>query len=371
MLNRRGSVLIIAYSVLFVLLLFGGIFFSRTLADMKLFNINRERLESFYLAESAVGRGLVELASSYAYAGTGGVPWTLGRGEYELSVTSLSSDKRQLIGTGYVPSKADNRAERRIEVVVKKTTPPNFFDHAIYSANEVDFNGNSYVVNGDVIYANTIDNPGNVNGNVTKDPSIAPLALFDFADLRGLAVSQGNLYDSDRLKEIGKNKETYPSPAGCSNCSVSRGCTAVGGGAGMPECEFWWEYPSNPTDPTTGTPNVVYVEGDMVLNGNIGQPGGFFLVVGNVLTDPNDTSDASINGNGTVNGCIYTLGKFSVNGGGGNLNVNGGVWTGSEAELNGNANVTYDLEFMTAIKGLVEGRGSTDIVQILSWRELV
>jgi hypothetical protein len=96
----------------------------------------------------------------------------------------------------------------------------------------------------------------------------------------------------------------------------------------------------------------------------VGTLGGFFVVVGDVITNPSGTYDATINGNGTIDGCIYTLGVFSVNGGGNRLNVNGGVWSGIEAELNGNATVTYNSDYMAAIKA-----HTLPQVQIISWRE--
>lgn len=335
--NQRGSLLITAYILLLALLAFGGIFFGRSIAEKKLFDIGRERTEAFYLAESGVDRTLVELKTNYAYAGTA-VPVAYGRGEYESVVTDLSATRKRIMAYGYVPDKTGKRAQRVIEAITKKETPPNFFDHAIYSADEIDFNGNSYSVTGDIIYADTASNTGNVVGSVTQDAAISPLARFDFAILRAIAVAQGNLYDTARLQQVQNNNDSYPP-------------------------SFWY-------NEATQTPNVVYVEGDMVLNGNIGTIGGFFLVVGDVLTDPDAINNTTINGNGEVDGCIYTTGDFRINGGAGGLNINGGVWAGYEARLNGNATVTYNQPFMYAIKALVESQGASSAIQLLTWREI-
>lgn len=349
MLKQKGSVLIIAYVFLFVLLILGGVFFSRSVTDKKLFDIQRERIEAFYLAEAAVDKALVELKNNFSYAGTASVTDFMQgaskTGEYEIFVSSLNATRRKVIAYGYVPDKVNARAHRCIEAIVKKETPADFFDYAIYSAGTIDPNGNSYSVNGDVVYADSIDNSSYITGTLTQDATVAPLAAFDFVTLRAIAVAQGNLYDATRLDAVKKNWDTFP----------------VG---------FWHSAPTNPSDPTTGTPNVVYVEGDLVLNGNIGSVGGFFLVVGNVLTDPDETADSTLNGNGTVDGCIYTTGKFDINGGGGNLNVNGGVWAGTEAEINGNVMVNYNLNFMDSIEFLVQSLGAGSVVQLLTWREL-
>lgn len=113
-------------------------------------------------------------------------------------------------------------------------------------------------------------------------------------------------------------------------------------------------------------PNVVYITGDLQLKGSIGTIGGFFVVVGDVINDPDETEDATINGNGTIEGAIYTRGEFRINGGGGaDLNVNGGIWAGDQVRLNGNAKVAYNAEYMEAIKTLV-GEGTP---QICSWED--
>ena len=106
----------------------------------------------------------------------------------------------------------------------------------------------------------------------------------------------------------------------------------------------------------------------MELSGNV-TAGGFFLVVGNVLTDPNVTTDTEITGNVTVNGCIYSTGEFELKGGGNSLNVNGGIWAGDEAELDGNAKVTYNAGYMAAVKNFVDN-ASSGTIQLLSWRQL-
>jgi len=265
-------------------------------------------------------------------------------GQYETTVVDLGSSMRNIVVTSYVPQKIVGpgvlRQTCKAEGVAKVSSalPMNFYDNAIYSAGEVEFIGNSYDVTGNVIYADTISNEGRVVGTVSYDITITPLAQFDFATMRAAAIAQGNLYDAARLA----SKDAFPA-------------------------SFWYTAPTDPSDPTTGVPNVVYVEGDMTLSGNV-TAGGFFLVVGNVLTDPNVTSDTTITGNVTVNGCIYSTGEFELKGGGGALNVNGGVWAGDEAEFTGNAKVTYEQDYMDAIEAFVGG--SSGAVQLLSWRQL-
>jgi len=368
--NRRGSVLITVYVVLGVLLVLSSIFFMRTVSDRKLFDINRERQEAFYLAEAAVDRAVAELKGDWAsYTGTASAQ-RLGRGFYKATVSG-SGNQRTILAGGYVeaapsgavtsglgPCNATSgcRAQRTIEAIVrKKESLDGFFDYAIYSAGDVDINGKAYTVDGKVIYADSLSgSTANITGEVKDpDPSIAPLAQLDWTVLRNEAVAQGNLYTSARINDpqFGKpGGDNYPSG-------------------------FWYSAPTetapNPEDPGyVGVPNIVYVEGDMVLNGNIGTIGGFFLVVGNVLTDPTGSSSTTINGIGTVDGSIYSTGNFKINGGGGRLNVNGGVWAGLEAELKGNSTIVYNEYFMKAIEHFVNSKSAGSVVQLLSWREV-
>jgi hypothetical protein len=337
--NRKGAALILGYMLILVLSLFVSVFFNRTLNEKRVYDFDRERLEAFYIAEAGVDRAMTELRSNYAgYSGTGLT--TLGQGQYEISVVVLSGSSKKILSYSYVPNKAQKRAQRNIEVITKKLTPADFYDYAIYSANDIICTGNSYDVTGKAIYADALLNGGRISGGSTQDPTVSPLARFDFAILRAIAVSQGNLFTATRLGQ----GDPFPT-------------------------DFWFSPPTNPSDPTTGIPNVVYVEGAMTLTGN-DVVGGFFLVVGNILTNPEVIVDTSLKGNITVNGCIYTTGQFTAKGGGNAMNVTGGIWAGTDVNLNGNVKIAYDTNYMMSIKSLVDTYGASGALQVLSWREL-
>lgn len=350
-LNKNGSILIFVYAVIFILLSLSASVIAHSILERKAFEITKQRGEAFYVAEAGMDSALAALKSSSSYSGTAGTPVSVSRdstviGQYETAVVDIGSSLRNIVVTGYAPQKTVNsgvlRQTCKAEGVAKVSAnppPAAFYANAIYSAGEVDFEGNSYDVTGNVVYADAIDNSGRVVGTVTHDITISPLAQFDFAAMRAAAILQGNLYNAARLA----SKAAFPSG-------------------------FWYTAPTDPSDPTTGVPNVVYVEGDMELSGNV-TAGGFFLVVGNVLTDPNVTTDTEITGNVTVNGCIYSTGEFELKGGGHSLNVNGGIWAGDEAELDGNAKVTYNVDYMAAVKNFVDN-ASSGTIQLLSWRQL-
>lgn len=338
--KNKGIIIIASYLVIIVLAIFIVVFIARTINERNIASKEKELKQALHLAEAGINRAIYELRTDYNWTGISSV--NLGGGQYSVSITS-EGDRRKIISWGFIPQVSGYRTKKTVEVVIKKYISPNFYDNAIYTADELDLNGNAYVVNGNVIYGDPepAGNTGNINGTITQDTSIYPLVCFNFQQLHDISEAQGNVYNDQRLRNVQKNLDSFPS-------------------------SFWYSPPTNPEDPTTGIPNIVYIETDLQLNGNIGTIGGFFVVVGDVITNPLGTYDATINGNGQIDGCIYTLGTFEVNGGGGGLNVFGGVWAGVEAELNGNTNVTYNRDYMEAIKGL----NINPDIQIISWREI-
>jgi hypothetical protein len=341
----KGIALILSLLVVVTLVVLGTTIFSRSASESSHARRYLDSTRAFWLAEAGLNRALEELREDFNLSGTNLWSGYLGEGRYSVDVEDVIIDTqtaKRVTAHGFIP--ADNvRVERVIQAIMCKYIPPYFYDNAIYSAADVDLNGNAFSITGDVRYADSLDtnHPENINGTITYDPSISPLARLDFEQLLLISETQGNVYDEARLQDVNTGKDSFPT-------------------------SFWYSEPTDPSDPTTGTPNIVYVQGDLQLNGNIGTIGGFFLVVGDVITNPDDTSDATINGNGEIEGVIYTRGEFDINGGGGNLNINGGVWAGEEAELNGNAHVAYNQDYMSAIEAL----NINPDVQVVSWEEL-
>lgn len=327
--GKKGAVLIYIFLVIVVLTILGVAIFNKSVSERSLAQQYVDSTQAFWLAEAGVNQALYELRNNYDTASVSSTG--LGAGEFSAQI-SVSGSDRIVVSTGEVPSGGTARSSRDIQVEISKDIPANFYDNAIYSAGEVDLNGNAYTVNGNVIYGDDLDYSQNhITGTVTEDSSITPLARFDFQELRDLSSAQNNVYVEDGPKLVNQATGSEDFPA-----------------------SFWY---------SAGVPNIIYIEGDLSLNGNIGTVGGFFVVVGDVLTNPDAAEEASVNGVGTIEGVIYTRGDFDVNGGAGNLNVNGGVWSGEEAELNGNSNVTYNQAYMEAIEAL-------DLVgtaQINSW----
>lgn len=347
--NKKGIVLILSFIVTVVICILGVAIITRSISESRIAQRYAESSEAFWLAEAGINRALDSLRSNYNLPAI--APISLGsQGGYQVTITANGAE-RIVNSTGYIPFVGPVRTTRVVQAVMSKNIPPNFYDNAIYSAGDVTLNGNVYAVNGDIRYAGNINDTDNITGATTQDPSITPLARLDFQQLETISTGQQNLYE-----EQGPNL-----------VNVATGLTS------FPN-SFWFTRADDAVDnDSDGTvdevdewiPNIIYINGDLQINGNIGTIGGFFVVAGDVINTPDAAQDATINGNGQIDGVIYTRGEFRINGGGGDLNINGGVWAGEQARLNGNATVNYNPTYMAAIQAL----NINASVQIISWRD--
>jgi Tfp pilus assembly protein PilX len=319
--NRKGAALVICFMVIAVLTILGAAILSASMSENSIAKRLSESTQAFWLAEAGVNQALDGLRSNYDLTNINST--ALGAGGYSATIAANADETRTVTAQGFIPFIPPFCTTRVIVVTMNKlsVTPTNFYDNALYSSANISISGNSYDVEGNVIYAGTItSNTGNIDGTITRDPAIAPLASLSYDQLRAISKSQDNYHDASELKG--------PFPD-----------------------SFWY-------DESLGIPNVVFLEGNFDLKGN-DVVGGFFVVGGEV------TYDAVLSGNVTVKGCIYARGTFTVNGGGNALNVDGGIWTGSGATLNGHVKISYNDVYMNAIKGL---NIDTD-VQVNSWQD--
>lgn len=317
--DKKGSVLVMCFMVITVFSIMSAAMFAGSVSENVFTKRYSEFTQAFWLAEAGANKALDELRVSYAT--TSVADTAMGAGGYSATITNNPDGTRTVTSAGFIPYLAPFRVQRAIQVVMNKLpmVPPNFYNSALYSAGNVVIKGNSYDIEGDVIYAGTISsNTGNIDGTITHDPAISPLASLSFNQLRAISKSQGNYHNSSQLNG------PFPNT-------------------------FWY-------DEAAGIPNVVFLEGNLDLTGKT-SVGGFFVVGGEVIYD------AVISGNVSVKGCIYTRGNFTINGGGNSLNIEGGVWTGTGATLNGNAKIDYHGTYMQAIQNL----GIDTDVQVISW----
>lgn len=344
--DNKGIALIFCYFLALVLGLLGTTYCNYAINEKNLTQIKTYSSQSFYLAESGIDAALVELRNNYDWAGVTNQP--LGDvGTFSVSVTS-DGNRRKLVASGN--SSGSTTLEQVVESYAEKQSqsslPDKFFNYDVYGAKKVklcDVN-----VNGNVIYGDKLElrKGALVNGTQTDDSTISPLLLLDFASLKALSITQGNYYDKDRLKDVKGGQDHFPS-------------------------SFWFNEESQ-------MPNVIYAESDLQIKGNFGTIGGFFLVVGSVVSKPEDTADTNIDGAGTIEGAIYTNGKLRVHAKGhgdtkgdddasaGLITIDGNIWVGKDTHIHKNTTLTYNQDYMTAIKNL----NLISEVQIITWRKL-
>lgn len=364
--NRKAFALIFSLIVVVVLIVLSAAMLARSISESRIAEKHLRQTQAFWAAEAGVNGTLNNLRSDYSLSGEQTLTSLgAGKGEYQATIVAdiPNPGDRTITMYGYFPSKAAYTIRREIEVVVNKTIPPEFYDNAIYSAGDIDLNGDAYSITGDVRYVGELDNPDNITGAIILDPLIGPLARLDFEYLLGESQAQntdvypdsGNVYDvavSGKLVDPETQIEK-PLPGEFWYTTADDGVDNDGDGETDEEDEW--------------IPNICYINGDLKLSGSIGTVAGFLVVAGDVITSPDETYDATISGNGQIEGIIYTRGTFRVNGGGGaDLNINGGVWAGEETIFNGGVNAAYNADYMGAIESL----NIAGTAQIISWQDL-
>jgi len=322
--SNRGSVLVIALMTTFTLLVMGYAMSVRSMVNLKVAHTSVALSKALYVADGGVDGAITKLNdSTLGLWNSCDVSYTNPTGG-EYVVKCPESNLRKITSFGDTNA-IDNRAVTRVvEVYGARIEPKDFYGNAIYATNGIRFNGSAYQVVGDIVtgYTGTISNTGNVQGDILQDADYAPLPELDFELLKQIAISQGNYFDSWTIM-------FRPLPT-----------------------TFWY---------ATGVPNVVYVDGaGLRLSGN-DIVGGFIILADETLNSP-----VSLTGNATIDGVIYTKGDFEVGGGGHELNVNGGIFSGDMTVLSGNIDVTANQAYADAIRNLNPTTGFS----ILSWREL-
>lgn len=316
---KRGFALILSFIVIVVLIILGAALLSRSISEGRLAQHYQDSVRAFWLAEAGINDALNQLRLGTSSGSSSIINSNFGEGGYRVDFSGTSNNLF-LTAHGFVPY-GSARVERIIQATITKTNsvPPNFYSNAIYTSGNVTISGSAYSVEGNVEYAGSIiGSTGNISGTITHDPTIAPLAHLDFAQLRAISQEQGNYHST--------SSGTFPE-------------------------SFWYNEEER-------IPNVVFVEGQLDLTGKT-RVGGFFVVGGEVVYD------ATLSGNVAVDGAIYTLGGFTINGGGNVLNVDGGIWAGNGATLNGHAKLAYNESYMSAIQDL----DINPTFQISSWRD--
>lgn len=364
--KKRGLVLVVVILVVMVFLILAASFVLRAIQEKTLAQREKERLDALNIAESCVDRALAELRNSFNWGGAANV--VLANGEYTATIDTFggSSTDRNILCAAYLPNQALAQVTRKVEAHIRKAAPDNFFTNAVYSVNKVDIYDNAEI-EGDVRYAN-IKRQGadaKIEGTVTKDTTMPSLGQsVDFQMLHDVSQRQGNLYAFD---------PQYPTKLFDPDTGQEKVLPA----------DFWHtradDGVDNDNDGITDeddewVPKVVYIQAPsspagksrgLRINGN-NTIGGFLVLAGNVLNDPNENSYFHIElaGNTKVKGAIYVRkgGIWSL----GESEIEGGIWVEVFIKMIGDSEVEYKSEYMDAI---ATNLGNIANTQIVSWRE--
>jgi hypothetical protein len=358
--DKRGIALILAYLLTALLVIILGVFMTMCIRAMNEAQIRQNWQRAFFAAESAIDDGLASLPAPPPPLPFTGSAANLGSPSNAQHRTSIdffggSTTKWRVNGIGFVPTAAATpRWEVEIEVIAEQVgLPNNFFDNALYSADDLSLRGNP-TINGDVYYGDDLDKRGSVT--ITGDETTSPPPPANFS-------LNGDI-DYNRLRDIA-NQQDLADP------TYDHLITAADLASGvytLPN-SFWL---GNPGD---GVPNVVYVEGDLNINNQT--IGGFIVVAGGIINGGSVDTDANIGGGSTINGCILSVDDLVVSGGGGHItNINGGAWAGNlypeprnpqdGLYINGSVTITYSQAYMNAVENL----NFSSRVRVLSWQQL-
>ena len=351
--NNKGILLIAVFMIIAVVGVLLGAFLFRNVWDAKNAIRYKQNIIALHCAEAGLDKAISELPFSITAASN--IALTddnnIKQGEYSYTVVILEMGKRWKVESwGYVPQQAQSQSLIHLESYIsKKDLPDSFWDNAIYTAGNATVNGVAFEINGNILYAGSLVpttlNPAKFTGITSHDTSISPLIKLDYDSLRAIAATQIKADGSDNVytaAELSSKISKLPT-------------------------SFWFD--NSDPNPANWIPNVVYIETDLVLNGDVGTIGGFLVVAGDVISNPTTTTSTVINGTGFIDGCVYSTGEFRVNGGGATgLNVLGGVWSGSDGvTLNGSVDIGYHKPYMNAIRYIIN---PSSIVQLISWRKL-
>jgi hypothetical protein len=330
--NEKSFILITSFIVIIMLLSLGHAFLLTATAHSKRVERGRKSTQAFYLAEAGVDAAIYQIKNVTSTGTLDNIATSAGIYSSNWGLKSGTTDIWTISSTGTVDS-----ISHKVYGEIQRMSDEVDVTNALYFAKDLSINGNAYQVTGDVIYGGTSDiQHDNVTGDITQDPSINTMFDINLTALRAIAEQQGNIYDATSIQTA---EEPY----------------------------FW-----HGDDEANGI-NVIYVEGDVNIEGPLSWTiNGFLVVAGDVASGDNE-GDVSLTGDGTINGVIYGKGGFKLSG---NVTINGGVMMGGEgpngaselSTISGSIAVNYDQAFMNEV--------NADLIQpfatfsMLEWKEV-
>ncbi len=172
--GEEGVSLLVAMMIALTVFAIGGIWTSLATHQYSQSARERWRDQARNAAEAGINEAMSRLSADGAPSTSALAALPGGAGEYEVSVTRLTSDpndtRRFIVSTGYAPTKATaGRVTRRVEQQVDLIAT-NDFNYALFTAPGGIAGSNNLTVNGDVYSAGNLalTNSATVSGSITS-----------------------------------------------------------------------------------------------------------------------------------------------------------------------------------------------------------
>jgi hypothetical protein len=134
--DRRGSILVICFLVMAIMVAIGSAAMVRGFTEQRVVQRHVQVASAFQMAEAGLDQALLALKANSNWSGASYTPMASNVGGYEVAVSTLGPTLRRLTVTGHVPSNNPNASgyqRQQIEATVSIQGPP-IFDYALFAA---------------------------------------------------------------------------------------------------------------------------------------------------------------------------------------------------------------------------------------------
>ncbi len=238
---QKGTVVIITFLILAILLLLGSYFLSFTLTETRISKSQEAGTQTYYLAEAGINEAIWKLKNDPSWASdfvdldnwTATFSRSLGEGSYEVTIQNSARGRGQIISTAALPLPEGKTTQRVVKTMVFKALGSPTRNNAIFTGGSSE--------NIEIKFSRLRIYDGNLFSNHNLDIKLAStIELYDnitTTDTEGLALAVGNLNKSAA--------STITAEAICAKNECTEKCAAcppedIGG---LPVVDFFSDYP--------------------------------------------------------------------------------------------------------------------------------
>ncbi len=165
--QQSGYILILGIVVMAILITMSGALWGYTALQIKGSSQAISKTQAWHIAEAGIDKALSELNTGSSFSGESDV--ALNEGTYTTTITSIDSNNKQIISTGYIPNSTNPIAEVTVKVNVSIDLSAVAFNFGVQIGE-----GGLTMANNSTITGNLYSN-GNVSGTgtITGDATVA------------------------------------------------------------------------------------------------------------------------------------------------------------------------------------------------------